>query len=84
MQKRTEIIIETERFLVVSRRRNKPMLWCVECDNKVPMLTVVEAARTACTTPLVISEWAEAGKLHLAVTLEDQFICSNSLAAARE
>lgn len=84
MQKRTEITIETERFLVVSRRRNKPMLWCSECDNQLPMLTVIEAARTAGTTSFVISELAEAGKLHMTVTLDGQrFICSNSLAAAR-
>ena len=84
MTKRTEITIETERFLVISRRRHKPMLWCSECDNQVPMLTVVEAATAAGTTSFVISEMAEAGKLHLVVTLEGQhFICSNSLAAAR-
>jgi hypothetical protein len=85
MQKRTEITIETERFLVVNRRRNKPMLWCSDCDDKVPMLTVVEAARAVCTTPRVISQLAEAGKLHSAVTLEGQhFICSDSLALATE
>ena len=84
MKKRTEITIETERFLVVSRGRNRPMLWCSDCDDKVPMLTVVEAAMTAGTTPLVISELAEAGKLHFALLLDGrQFICSNSLAAAR-
>lgn len=83
MQKRTEITIETERFLVVSRRSNKPLLWCNECDNKVPMLTVVEAAMTAGTTPLVICEMAEAGKLHFALMLDGrQFICSHSLAKA--
>ena len=84
MHKKTEITIETERFLVVSRRRERPILWCSDCDNKVPMLTVHEAARTARTTPLVISELAEAGKLHFAVTLEGQhFICPVSLASVR-
>jgi 6-phosphogluconolactonase (cycloisomerase 2 family) len=84
MQKRTEITIETERFLVVSQRRKKPILWCIQCDSDAPMLTVVEAARTACTTPLVIAELADAGKLHFVITLEgQQFICSDSLASAR-
>jgi hypothetical protein len=82
MQKRTEITIETERLLVVSQRREKPIFWCADCDTQVPMLTVYEAARTARTTPLVISELAEAGKLHFAVTLAGQhFICPNSLAS---
>jgi len=84
MHKRTEITIETERFLVVSQRRNKPILWCLKCDNDEPMLTVVEAARIADTTPLVIAQLAEAGKLHFVITLEgQQFICSDSLASAR-
>jgi len=84
MQKRTEITIETERFLVISQRRSKPMIWCSDCDNELPMVTVVEAARIAGTTPSAISKLAEAGKLHFEVTREgQQFICSNSLASAR-
>jgi hypothetical protein len=47
------------------------------------MLTLVEAARTAQTTAVAISELAETGKLHFAVTPEgQQFICFRSLAAA--
>lgn len=84
MHKKTEIIIETERFLVVSQRRERPILWCSVCDKEVPMLTVYEAARTAGSTPLAISQLAEAGKLHFAVTQEGQrFFCSISLASVR-
>jgi 6-phosphogluconolactonase (cycloisomerase 2 family) len=84
MRKRTEITIETERFLVVSQRRRKPILWCSECDNDAPMLNLVEAARTAQTTPVAIFEMAETGKLHFVISAEgQQFICSNSLAATR-
>lgn len=80
MQKRTEITIETERFLVVSRRREKSIHWCHGCDKNVPMLTIFEAARAAGTTPEAISGLVEAGKLHLAVTTDGRlFICSNSL-----
>ena len=82
MQKRTEITIETERLVVVSRRSGTTVLWCSVCDQKVPMLTVYEAARAAGTTPVVISELVEAGKLHFAVALKGQhFVCLNSLAS---
>ena len=85
MHKRTEITIETERFLVVSRRRRPAFLMCHTCDKYVPMLTVAEAARTIGSTPLVISGLAEAGKLHFAITAEGQlFICSDSLAAGKQ
>lgn len=84
MQKRTEITIETERFLVVSQRRERTIPWCSECDENVPMLTVYEAATIACTTPLVIFGLAKAGKLHSAVSLEGRlFICPNSLALVK-
>ncbi len=84
MQKRTEITIETERFLVVSQRRERAILWCSDCDENLPMLTVNEAARTAGTTRVVISELAKAGQLHTAVTFDGQrFICPNSLASLR-
>jgi hypothetical protein len=80
MQKRTEITIETERLLIVSQRRERTIQLCGDCDQKVPMLTVYEAARAARTTPLVIFGLAEAGRLHLVVTTEGQlFICPNSL-----
>lgn len=84
MKKRTEITIETERFLVVSQHRERSIVWCSVCDHKVPMLTVNEAAMAGHTTPLVISELVETGQLHFAVTLEgQQFICPDSLASVR-
>jgi hypothetical protein len=82
MKKRTEITIETERFLVVSQRSERTILWCHDCEKNVRMLTVHEAAAVACTTPLVISMFVEAGRLHFAVTPEGRhFICLNSLAS---
>ena len=81
MQKRTEITIETERFLVVSQRPEKTIHWCNGCNKNVPMLTLFEAARTAATTPGVISGLVEAGRLHVAVTPDARLlICPNSLA----
>jgi hypothetical protein len=84
MQKRTEITIETERFLVVNQRRERSILWCSVCEENVPMLAVYAAARTAGTTPVVISELAKAGQLHSALTLDGQrYLCPNSLASLR-
>ena len=76
MKKRTEITIETERFLVVSQRRAGTILWCQHCGKNVPMLTVDEVA-TTCSS-------AEANQLHFVRTPEGRLlVCSNSLALAR-
>ena len=84
MQKRTEITIETERLLVVSQRRERTVLWCHVCASSLPMLTADVAAMIAGTTPQMILEQAEAGKLHSVLTREGRvFICSNSLAFDR-
>jgi hypothetical protein len=75
MQRRTEITIETERFLIVSRRRDRTVLWCNPCNKNVPMLTVDEAVTTA--------NVGEVGRFHFAITPEGQlFICSLSLERA--
>jgi hypothetical protein len=74
MQKRTEIIIETERFMTVSRRCDTRILWCEPCARNVPMLAVDEGAPSP--------SWVEAGGLHFASTPEGRlFICFNSLAS---
>ncbi|MEK6335441.1 MAG: hypothetical protein AABM67_10870 [Acidobacteriota bacterium] len=84
MQKRTEITIETERLLVISQRSERASLWCSRCARPVLMMTVTEAARTENTNAAVISELAEAGALHFAVTPTGRlFICSNSLRSER-
>jgi hypothetical protein len=84
MQKRTEITIETERLLVISQRLERASLWCSRCGRPVLMMTVTEAARTENTNAAVISELAEAGALHFAVTPTGRlFICSNSLRSER-
>ena len=72
MLKRTEITIETERFLVVSRRSERTVLWCNQCGQMAPMLTVYQAAR--------MLGFATSGLLHFAITPEGRlFICSDSL-----
>lgn len=73
MHKRTEITIETERLLAVSRRHETTILWCNHCAKDVAMMTVAEAAGNY--------RFVEAGLLHFARTPEGELlICSNSLA----
>ncbi|MGI9068840.1 MAG: hypothetical protein ACR2HX_20855 [Pyrinomonadaceae bacterium] len=78
-QKRTEITIETERVLVVSRpSRVSP--WCAACGAQTEMATVDEAAILARVNSRTIYRRAEAGKLHVTETPEGLLlICSNSL-----
>ncbi len=72
MHKRTEITIETERLVIVSRRRDTTVLWCEACAGEVPMMTVAQAAGSF--------PFAEAASLHFARTPDGQLlICSNSL-----
>jgi hypothetical protein len=72
MQRRTEIIIETERFMTVSRRCDTRLHWCEQCAMNVPMLAVDEDAPSR--------SWVESGRFHFARTAEGRlFICFNSL-----
>jgi hypothetical protein len=72
MLKRTEITIETERLLVVSRRSERTVLWCNQCGQMAPMITVYEAAR--------LLGFATSGLLHFVITPEGRlFICFDSL-----
>jgi hypothetical protein len=72
MLKRTEITIETDRLVVVSRRSESTVLWCSQCARMVTMLTIYQAAR--------MLGLATSGLLHFAITPEGRlFICSDSL-----
>ena len=78
--KRTKIIIETDRELVVSRRLETYVAWCENCAGMVTMVTVDEAAVLASASSRSIFRQVENGKLHFTETPEGQlFICPNSL-----
>ena len=82
-KKTTEIIIETERLLVVSERRKRTGSlegWCAACGKHVEKITVDEAAALAQVSPRVIYQRVEAGGLHF-TELPDGLllICPNSL-----
>ena len=83
-RKRTEITIETERVLVVSRS-NKLITWCGGCGAHVEMLTADEAALLAGVSTRAIFRWAEAGQIHFAETPEGLLlVCPNALPRKRD
>lgn len=77
MKTRTEITLEKERWVVVSRPRKQR--WCPSCALYVDMMSVDDAALFAQVTSRTIFRWAEAGTLHASETAEGLLlICPNS------
>ena len=81
MKRRTEITVETDRIILVRRRRVKSvMVWCAVCDAESLMFPVDEAARLLGTSSMSIFRRADAGELHwLETPAGSLLICRNSL-----
>jgi len=78
MKTRTEITVEMDRWVVVSRR--KRTAWCAGCAREVQMLSIDDAAIFARVNSWTIFRWAEMGAVHSTDTPEGLLlICSNSL-----
>jgi hypothetical protein len=79
-RKRTEIIIETERILIINRRSTSSILWCERCGTPLPMLTLEEAALVMRVSVGEVLRRIEDQRLHCVrlpgATLR---ICPNSL-----
>ena len=74
------ITIETERVIVIRRRRLPVQAWCQSCGGQVVMATVDEAARAACVSARTIYGWIEGEKLHFIETAEGGLlICQASI-----
>ena len=69
MKMRTEITVETERLVVVNRRRTKDA-WCSSCARQVQMLTVDDAAILFHVASRTIFHWAESRVVHASETPE--------------
>ena len=79
MKRRTEIIIETDRLLVV-RKVRRAVAWCAPCSGFVSMVTTDEAAALARVTSRTIFRWVESGQVHYTETAAGLLlICPNSL-----
>lgn len=61
--KTKRISIETERLLIVERRKSTPR-WCADCGDSAAMITVDDAAAIANASSLEIYGAAKAGLLH--------------------
>jgi excisionase family DNA binding protein len=81
MKRRTEIIIETERLLVISQRKQTSLnASCALCCGT--LVTVDEAAALAHTSSRTVYEWVEEGTLHWSETPDGRLlICQDSLMA---
>jgi excisionase family DNA binding protein len=79
--KRTTITFETERLLVISKRRSLTAT-CGACEEQVKLVTIDEAAKIVGVGSLVVYRWTDVGKLHLIeIGGRKLFICFNSLSA---
>jgi hypothetical protein len=77
MMSRTEITLEMDRWIVVSRPGKKR--WCSNCAVYVEMLSTDDAALFARVPSRTIFRWIEAGALHSIETREGLLlICPNS------
>ena len=75
MKTRTEITVETDRWVVINRRRKTT--WC---SGPVEMLSTDDAAIIARVNSRTIFHWAESGIVHSTETPEGLLlICPNSL-----
>ncbi len=78
MKTRTEITVETERWVVVQKHRRTT--WCSTCSRDVEMLSIDDAAIFARVNSRTIFRWAEAGVVHSTETPEGLLvICPHSL-----
>ncbi len=79
-KRRTEIIVETERVIVVPQATAPLHLWCHSCSARVEMVTPEQAARLLQVTPRVVYRWVEAQLLHFLEEPDGRvLICRNSL-----
>lgn len=77
-KRRTEIIIETERIIVLPP--SAAAGWCPACSLQVEMVTPEQAAALVNVTPRIIYRWVEAQLLHFVEEETGQLlICRNSL-----
>ena len=77
MKTRTEITVEMDRLIVVSRARKTE--WCGSCSRPVEMLSIDDAALLAHVNSLTIFRWAVEGELHSVESAEGLLlICPHS------
>lgn len=78
-RRRIEIVIETEREIVCSRRADTVM-FCPRCNKQASMIIPEDAAAQAAVSVGTVYSWIEAGNLHFTETAEQGLlVCEMSL-----
>ncbi|MBL8206663.1 MAG: hypothetical protein JNM09_20685 [Blastocatellia bacterium] len=79
-KRRTEIIVETERVIIVHPQSASVRSWCGACSTQVEMVTPEQAAAMIQVTPRAVYRWVEAQLLHFIEEPDGRvLICRNSL-----
>ena len=85
MKRKTEITIETERLLIISKRNTSALGWCAGCNGQVRLLNAEVASRVAGVSPRAIYRLIETDQLHFIETRDQRLlICVNSLSQMTE
>ena len=76
MKTRTEVTLEMDRWIVISRPGRRR--WCSACARHVEMMTIDDAALFAQVSSRTIFRWAESGALHVTETPQGLLlVCPN-------
>ena len=77
MKTRTEVTLETDRWIVITRPGRRR--WCSACALHVEMMTIDDAALVAQVSTRTIFRWVECGALHASETPQGLLlVCPNS------
>jgi len=79
MTRRTEILVETRRRLVLRQFSEGQRSWCELCLAEVRMITPDEAAALMNVSSRTIYKWIEGGSLHFTDEPGGLRICEQSL-----
>lgn len=80
IKRRTQITVETERFLLVKRPGNSEQSWCAQCEAQVTRVTPETAATLTHLSRRAIYRWLETGQLHFTESADGCVaVCLNSL-----
>lgn len=66
MKTRTEVTLEMDRWIVISRPGRRR--WCSACSLYVDMMTIDDAALIAHVSSRTIFNWVDSGALHASET----------------
>jgi len=80
MKKRTEVTIQFDEIVLLSRGKASPDLaWCAACADEVVMASPEHASVIAEVSVRTINRWIEEGKIHFVESPGSLLVCLNSL-----